>query len=61
MFVNINKLPPTKFLGKTVYHYNRLMATHYFDPYLVSFPFKIHMIFYLLVQDIHLGGEFCTL
>ena len=28
MFVNNNKLPPAMFLGKTFYHYNRLMVTH---------------------------------
>ena len=28
MFVNNNKLPQAMFLGKTFYHYNRLMVTH---------------------------------
>ena len=28
MFVNNKKLPQAMFLGKTFYHYNRLMVTH---------------------------------
>ena len=28
MFVNNDKLPQAMFLGKTFYHYNRLMVTH---------------------------------